>query len=53
MWAKSPELDRFELSQIIARVIKKMAAHDVLRPARVFNDSPCDATTEYAVGEEA
>ena len=46
-------VNRAELKEIIARVIERMAKDDAPRPACVFNDSPCDVSTEYAVGEEA
>ena len=46
-------MNRSELKEIIARVIGRMTEGEAPRPGCVFNDSPCDATTWYSVGEEA
>ena len=49
-------MERTELKEIIQRVLARLSseeAGDAPRPACMFNDVPCDATTDYSVGEEA
>lgn len=47
-------MNREDLKEIIRRVLEKMQGQADESPtlACIFNDMPCDVTTEYAVGEE-
>lgn len=49
-------MDREDLRDLIRRIVAKMRAEadgeGAPVPACVFGDQMCDASTEYAVGEE-